>query len=578
MKKILTSFFLLTIILSLFQAPVCGQEVEQLNASNRSLTYDQAIALYKKMALSDKRAVLTEEGQTDSGRPLHLFVLSSDGNFDPRQIRKQARSVVLINNGIHPGEPDGIDASVRLAQNYLSGKIRLPANTVIAIIPVLNIDGSLNQGCCTRANQNGPINQGFRGNARNLDLNRDFIKCDSENALSFTRIFQKWDPDVFIDTHVSNGADYQYTMTLISTQHNKLGGLCGEYLKKEMTPSIFSSMKAAGFEISPYVNTSQYDAPPESGIYGFMETPRFASGYAALFSCLGFVSETHMLKPFPQRVDATLKLLETIITYTEKNGKEIQNVRSKTRELIKSMNEFPLKWMVDTSRWENLLFKGYEAVYRTSRVTGNSQLYYDQNKPFEKEIRFYDHYVANEMVSKPKFYVLPQAWKEVIERLKLNGVQMTRLINDTTIRVTRYIIRDFKTVSQPYEGHYLHHSVETEREVADVNFLKGDYLIELNQTCNRYVIETLEPTAPDSWFAWGFFDSILQQKEWFSGYVFDEMAFEILSENPELKKQFEERKSTDKEFAESSFNQLYFIYQNSDYFESYRRYPVCRIE
>ncbi|MFM7903503.1 MAG: M14 family zinc carboxypeptidase, partial [Bacteroidota bacterium] len=197
--------------------------------------------------VENKSAQLIEAGLTDVGKPLHLFVLSKDGIFDPVIAKRKGKTVLMILNGIHPGEPDGIDASIRLSQNLLSGKTELPSNVIICIIPIYNIDGSLNNRCCTRANQNGPINQGFRGNARNLDLNRDFIKCDSENAKSFTKIFRDWDPDVFVDTHVSNGADYQHVMTLISTQHNKLGGASGEFMKKQMTPALFVAMEKRGF-------------------------------------------------------------------------------------------------------------------------------------------------------------------------------------------------------------------------------------------------------------------------------------------------------------------------------------------
>lgn len=173
-----------------------SQDVEKLNSQNKSLSYDETIAAYQALAKNSKKAKLFTEGLTDCGRPLHLFVISADGTFDPVVARQKGKTVILINNGIHPGEPDGIDASVRLSQKYLDGKKKLPENVVICIIPVYNIDGSLNRGCCSRANQNGPEQYGFRGNAKNLDLNRDFIKADAENTRSFIKIFQKWDPDV----------------------------------------------------------------------------------------------------------------------------------------------------------------------------------------------------------------------------------------------------------------------------------------------------------------------------------------------------------------------------------------------
>jgi len=158
-------------------------------------------------------------------------------------IRKQDKRVLLINNGIHPGEPEGIDASMMLARDLLKGN-KIPANVVICIIPLYNIDGSHNRTSTSRANQNGPLAYGFRGNSRNLDLNRDFIKTDSKNSASFQQIFNTWNPEVFVDTHTSNGSDYQYTMTLIPTQKDKLNQVLSTYLTGQMVPSLYKEMAA----------------------------------------------------------------------------------------------------------------------------------------------------------------------------------------------------------------------------------------------------------------------------------------------------------------------------------------------
>ncbi|MFM7766644.1 MAG: M14 family zinc carboxypeptidase, partial [Bacteroidota bacterium] len=553
-----------------------SQDIEKLNRDNISISWADCISAYKKLDVENKSAQLIEAGLTDVGKPLHLFVLSKDGIFDPVVAKRKGKTVLMILNGIHPGEPDGIDASVRLSQNLLSGKTELPSNVVICIIPVYNIDGSLNNRCCTRANQNGPINQGFRGNARNLDLNRDFIKCDSENAKSFTKIFRDWDPDVFVDTHVSNGADYQHVMTLISTQHNKLGGASGEFMKKQMTPALFVAMEKRGFPMSPYVNTLKYDYPPENGIYGFMETPRFASGYAALYQSLAFVTETHMLKPFPLRVDATQAMLEEFIKYTSANAEVIREARIKDRSDLRKSTSHVIDWKVDTNIVEFVPFLGFEPYYQKSPVTGQDQLYYDRGKPFNRNVKFYDEYVASKTVKIPAFYIVPQAWSEVIERLKLNKIEFMRLNRDTVIELSTYSISNYKSSSKPYEGHYTRSETEIVEENKRMKLYEGDYMIPTDQDAIRYLIETLEPHAPDSWFSWGFFDSILQQKEWFSAYVFDDMAARILADSPELKSVFQAKKIAEPEFAKSSFEQLYFIYKNSEWFEDLNRYPVYR--
>jgi hypothetical protein len=448
-------------------------------------------------------------------------------------------------------------------------------HVVLAIIPIYNIDGALNRGCCSRANQDGPEAYGFRGNARNLDLNRDFIKCDAENSRSFSEIFQELQPDILVDTHVSDGADYQYTMTLISTQHNKLNPTMGAFLQEALSPALYAGMKTKGQEMTPYVNT--HGNTPESGIEEFLETPRFSTGYAALFNTIGFVSETHMLKPFVKRVEATYQFLQTLLEVVNKDYIKLKAAKLQANEEVQRQQSFALNWALDTTKYTTLSFNGYEAGYKTSTITGLQRLYYDKTKPYTRPIRFYNEYKPAVEVQKPPYYVLPQAWKEVLQRLRMNHVQLKQLLRDTFMRVEVYYVEDYKTTSRPYEGHYLHSNVVLRRDTQQVKYFKGDYLIKTNQESNRYIVETLEPQGVDSYFAWNFFDSILQQKEGYSDYVFEEKAVAILQQNPRLKALLEEKRLTDKAFAESHAAQLTYIYQHSPFFEkSAMHYPVGR--
>ncbi len=559
---------------------VCFFTVEITAQSNRSVTYDECIFFYKQLEKKYPQAKLLEYGLTDVGKPLHVLAISSDGDFNSLSIHQKNRPVILILNGIHPGEPDGIDASMMLADTLLSteaGK-KLLGSIVLLIVPSYNIDGMLNRGCCSRANQNGPEEYGFRGNARNLDLNRDFIKCDSENAKSFTRLFRSWNPHVLMDTHVSDGADYPYTMTLISTQHNKLHPLVGNFLKQELTPALFKSMKVKGDEMIPYVNTKSYGDDPETGIYGFLETPRYATGYAALFNTIGFVAESHMLKPFPQRVQSTYRLLVSLIENVKSHSEKIVSLKKKADNECASIKTFGLKWETDTAKFDTLLFRGYEIRKEKSNVTGLERIRYDRNAPFARPIRFYDYYNEVISVQRPEFYLLPQAWKEVAERMKLNKVKMIPLVNDSMVEAEVMYIDKYKATSTPYEGHYVNTVQEMRKQKEKVKVYKGDFLIPVSQSCNRYIVETLEPQGTDSWFTWGFFDAILQQKEWFSSYVFEDLADSLLKADAKLRNDFTAKLETDSTFSKDEFAQLYFIYQRSPYFEkTYRRYPVLRI-
>jgi len=570
MKLLTHSFFLFFI----FYQAAFAQPSRRLYTTTPA--YTEIVSRYEGFTKQSASCRLLEYGTTDVGKPLHLLVISKSKEFDARTLRNQNKRILLINNGIHPGEPDGIDASIELVNTLLKDESKIPANVVICIIPVYNVDGCLNRGKYSRVNQNGPEEYGFRGNAQNLDLNRDFIKADSKNAQAFIQLFQEWKPDVFMDNHVSDGADYQYVMTLISTQRDKLNPVLSNYMTREMVPQLFAKMKSRNYEMSPYVESE--GETPESGIVEFLETPRFSSGYAVLFNCISFVPETHMLKPYNDRVWSTYELMVSMLEVMQKDSQKIGLLRSEADARVKKQGQFVLNWELDTMQFDTITFKGYEAGHKASNISALQRLYYDRKKPFTRKIRFYNRYKPAATVNAPAIYVIPQAWNRVIERLKMNGVEMKQLEKDTSITCEVKYITSYETSKNPYEGHYSHYRTKTRTETQALNFYKGDYTISTDQTCNRYIVETLEPEGDDSFFAWNFFDAILQQKEWFSDYIFEEKAEEILKKDPSLKEELETKKIADKAFAGNHWAQLAFIYRRSPYYEkSHNRYPVGRL-
>lgn len=541
-----------------------------------SPAYPEIIAWWKTMDQKFSSIQMRQMGATDAGFPLHLITISNNGDHNLDRLRSQHKRIILINNGIHPGEPDGIDASMLLVRDIVTKKTALPENIVLAIIPVYNIGGCLNRSIFYRTDQDGPVEKGSRGNSQNLDLNRDFIKCDSKEALSFAEIFHLCDPDVFIDNHVSNGADYQHIITLIASQHNKLGGTMGKFMNTAFEPGLYSLMKEKGYDLIPYVNN--FGDKPENGWPEFLEGPRYSSGYASLWHSFAFVPETHMLKAYNKRVKATYDLMQCFIAFTSNNSEQIQLLRKQTKELVKKQTAFTLSWSLDKNKFTERLFKGYESGNKPSELSGLPRLYYDKNKPFEKQIQFYNTYTPKTVVKKPLAYIIPQSWWKVIELLKNNKIQMRPLRNDTTIDVEIYQIEDYKSASRPYESHHINSDVKLKTSTQSISFRKGDYIINMNQEANRFLMEVLEPQGEDSYFAWNYFDGVLSQKEGYSPYVFEDKAAAYLLQHPEIKVKLEERKATDSIFAKSAAAQLKFVYEQSPYREpGYLRYPVYRI-
>jgi len=538
-------------------------------------TYQQTIDYYIALAREFPEINIHTTGSTDSGYPLHTVTFNPDGDFNYENIRKE-KSIILINNGIHPGESDGIDATMMLYRDLATGKLEMPKNTVLVTIPIYNVGGSLNRNSTTRANQNGPEEYGFRGNARNYDLNRDFIKMDTQNAKTFAQIFHRVKPDVFVDNHVSNGADYQYTLTHLFTQHNKLGGKMGAYLHDSLMPNLENSLAEKEWDITPYVNV--FNVPPEMGFSQFMDHPRYSTGYTTLWSTLGLMVETHMLKPYKQRVEGTYALMQSLIEVVETEHEKIKSLRKETLESNLELSEYYFNWQVDTTQSSILNFKGYEAEQLTSEVTGLPRLKYNRDKPFIKETIYQDHFYPADTVQVPDAYIVKKSWKQVIERLDANKIQYYPLKKDTTLTIEAYHIVDYDTRNAPYEGHYLHYNTQVGKSTKTVQFREGDLLIPTRQPSIRYILETLEPQGADSFFNWNFFDTVLQRKEGFSPYVFEDVALEMLQKDSLLLQEFNTKKEGDLNFANNWYAQLNWIFERSEHFEeAYLSYPIYRV-
>ncbi len=560
------SLFSLT-LLFVFYASSCNNDtphgVRLYYEQNQSLDYAQAIAAYEKLAGHYPEARLLEMGPADSGKPLHLFMISSDGDFDPASIKRTGKSIVLVVNGIHAGEPAGIDASVSYAIDLLenrNGMAKVLDNTVLAIIPVYNIGGALNRSPWYRLNQDGPEEKGSRRNARNLDLNRDFAKQDSQNARSFAAIYHFLDPDVVVDTHTTNGADHQYTMTLIPTMHQKMPRPMGEFFDNTMLPVLYERMNAeTPWGMVPYVQTLRR-GEGRSGITAFNDHPYYSSGYASLFNSFAFITETLVYKPFADRVRATRDFMGFLMEFVSENSAGINRLRSQAVEHTKATTHFVLDWAIDTSRTRPLHFRGYEREQAVSPLTYRVVNRYNHNRPWADTIPHYAYFTPILGVDAPRAYLIPQAWDEVISRLELNGAEIARLEKDTLIEVEVYRIEAHQTSARPNQGRQTVSNAQLKRETLHRQFYRGDALVSMDQRSNNYIAHMLEPLAPASFFSWGFFNSVLEDGEWFSLYAFEDKAYEMLQEDPELRELFEDLKAADPGFARDPLAQLQFLW------------------
>lgn len=545
---------------------------------NQAPTWEETIARYQQMDSLYSGAKLLTIGQDDGGQPIHLFVLSDGASFTPDSIRAAGKNILWITNAIHPGEPDGVDASLLLAQALLDSDqlMGLLNHSAVCIVPVYNVSGYLNRGSWSRANQNGPEEYGFRGNAKYLDLNRDFMKMDSRNMQAMAQALAYWDPDIYFETHVSDGADHRYIMALLATQQAKLAPSLSKYMTEVLIPGQYRWMGDKDMAMCPYFEL--LGDVPEDGLRGFNDSPRYSTGYNALLNRIAMLSESHVLKPYADRVNATFQLLLGTLAAMDREPDALRMARQQAKEFTAEQDAFGINLVLDTSAVDSMPWLGYTVRREKSRVTGLQRIRYDHGAPTSTVVGWHTAWQPSHEVIKPKAYLIPGQWEAVVRRLEWSGVPMVRLEQDTVLHVQQDSIADFQTVPMAYEGHYLHRNIQRTRKGKMWPAKSGDVLVPMGQATDRYVVEALESRAEDGFFAWNFFDGVLQQKEWFDDYVFEDMAADMLEKDPALKEAFEAKRQAEPEFAASAWAQLIWLYRRSPWMEpGFRKYPVLRV-
>jgi len=239
---------------------------------------------------------------------------------------------------------------------------------------------------------------------------------------------------------------------------------------------------------------------------------------------------------------------------------------------------YPITYELDKNKFTTFQFKGFEGSFIDSKVTNGKRLFYDRTKPFSKPVKYFNQFKITQEIEIPKAYILQQGWWKVLDLLKTNNIEFIVFKKDTTINVEVQHINEYKTRTNAYEGHYLHYNTTIKATKSNITFKKGDIYIPINQNGARYIMETLEAPATDSFFNWNFFDSILQQKEGYSSYVFEDIAEQFLKDNLAIKKEFEHKLKSDKAFAENPRAQLNFIYKKSPYYEkAHLKLPIYKV-
>lgn len=542
--------------------------------------YENTLKYFQKFADKTPFVKIKTIGTTPQGRELKVIIISKDKALTPDQAKKTGKAILLIQNGIHPGEVEGKDACMLLLREILITKEKeyLLDNTILLIIPVLNIDGHERISPFNRPNQNGPKKMGWRTNALNLNLNRDYLKADSQEIKSFLKLFNDWLPDFMIDNHTTNGADYQYHVTYGIETHQNIDRELVNWIDKKYLPNLVTKVEQDGFTIGPYMEFKS--GTIESGILDLPAPPRLSQGYCATQNRVCLLVETHSLKPFANRVYSTKSMMEHTISFVNDNYKEIISLnRSADKQTIKNYladkKKFPLV-LAGNGKFDKFLFKGFEWYDEHSEISGYTVRKYT-NKPLEIEIPIFNKANSLKKITVPAAYIIPPQFTSVIEVIKSHQIKFNVLNTSKRLKVEKYRFTNIKFAPRPYEGRQLPgFNVESFTEQCEIQ--SGSLIVYTNQRQLRVIVNLLEPEAPDSFVNWGFFNAFFERKEYAEAYVMEPYAKQMMKEDAALRNEFYKKVNEDEAFRNNSGERLDFFYKRSPFYDKGENvYPVLRI-
>ncbi|MEK6644719.1 MAG: M14 family metallopeptidase [Planctomycetota bacterium] len=578
--------FLVNLLLLLGQDSSNWNTLAEASNYRKTCSYADVVAYYERMRAASPWVIVQQIGTTPEGRDMTLVVISKDKAFTPQAAVKTSKAVLLVVNGVHSGEIEGKDACMALARDICITKERqsLLDHVILVILPVFNIDGHERTSPYNRINQNGPDEMGWRCTARNLNLNRDYMKADAVEMQAFLRVFHAWRPHLWFDTHTTDGADFQYDITFGAATGPENAPSVADYVNNSLHPHLLKTLAQDGH--IPMLFFEMRDRlDPSKGVdtnLGF--APRFSTGYGAIMNRPSILVETHMLKPYDARVRATYNLLKRTIELVNADPEALRSAVRHGDEYSASLARDAKKRTVLTTTQPAkddgvpMIFRAYAVDSNRSAASGAVYPVWNHAKPIDVPSRQFSMTEVARDVTLPSSYIVPAPWTDVIERLELHGLLLERLSEPQSFDVASYRFTDVRWKERPFEGrHEVSYKVEPIRETR--HFPKGSVIVKLNHPNAVVAAHLLEPEAPDSLVHWGFFDPIFEQKEYYEDYAMAPIADRMLSLNAGLKKDFDDWLKSNPNKAGNPRARLDFIHQRSPYWDHRKDvYPVGRIE
>jgi murein tripeptide amidase MpaA len=540
--------------------------------------YEGTIRFVQSLDSASRQVNYSTFGFSPQGRELPVLVLDANGEKDLQKIARASKAVVLVQACIHAGESDGKDAGLMLIRDMvIHGKhTNILDSLTLLFVPIFNVDGHEMFGKYNRINQNGPEEMGWRATSQRLNLNRDYLKAEAPEMQAMIQLYQAVRPDFYIDCHTTDGADYIYPLTYGLQLQGNLTEAQSRWLSDVYLTFVSGKMEADDKPIAPYFDFIEWHNP-KKGFRAYYESPRYSGGYAAINNRPALLIETHMLKPYKTRVDATYQMLLNSLQIIAQSSNRLKLInRNADREATRMHADKRYVLTYKTAKKPGKFdYRGYEYSIERSDLTGGDWYRYS-SEPLDMAIDYYQM-EAGTTIALPDAYIIPPQWTQVVDKLRLHNVEVQEMMQDTTLEVGIYSFDGVQWQNRPFEGK-IRLSYQVREELQMKTYPSGSFVVPLNQVRSQLAIHLLEPEAPDALVRWGFMNTIFEQKEYAESYVMEEKARQMLVEDEHLRTEFNEKIETDSAFATNPWAVLNWFYQRSPYGDgALSKYPIGRV-
>lgn len=529
------------------------------------------------------KAKCREFARTPEGRPMLALIVSADGVLDPAVAKAAKRPVVLFQGGIHAGEIDGKDAGFLALREMLQGKAGqgVLEKVTAVFVPVFNVDGHERFGANNRPNQVGPKDMGWRTTSQNLNLNRDYAKADAPEMRAMVKLLGEWDPIVYLDLHVTDGAKFRHGIAFL-VEPTLQGAPELMPLARAFRDEVLGKLDKAGhLPIGDFYPSFETDDDPASGFAVYAAPPRFSTAYWAARNRIGVLVETHAWKDYATRVKSTRDSIVGSLESVAAKGPAMLEAAAKADASAGKLGGTSLAVVqAPAGPPRTIELKGYAYKRVPSEISGGTKIVYDERRPEVWKVPLVDKLEPAVSVTLPKggYLVPPGHAPWMRERLAAHGIDFREIAAaKPALEVEAFRATGTTFGAAPYEGRQtLKAAGAWAKEKQDV--AAGSLYVPIGQKNARLVAHLFEPMAPDSFLAWGFFNGHFEQKEYMEAYVAEDVATAML-EDPAVKAAFEKKIASDPAFAKDPAKRLGFFYEKHPSWDSrLDLYPVFRVD